>query len=144
MNKFSKIINESHDLDKNDIDKVIDILSDFKDDSNFEITFMKKASGQPGLPYYDHIPEYVNTFKYFEIIIFYKKNSNEVDFFKEVSFFNENIQNVISHLESIGKVFHKTKIEYDREYINETDKNDKFTYKKCRVDLHSTIKVFPN
>jgi len=144
MKKFSKIINESNDLDKNDIDKVIDILSDFRDDSNFEITFMKKASGKPGLPYYDHIPKYINNFIYFEIVIFYKKNSNEVNFFEEVSFFNENIQNVISHLESIGKVFHKTKIEYDREYLNETDKKDKFTYKKCRVELHSTIKVFPN
>ena len=68
MKKFSKIINESNDLDKNDIDKVIDILSDFRDDSNFEITFMKKASGKPGLPYYDHIPKYINNFIYFRII----------------------------------------------------------------------------
>lgn len=141
MKKFSKI-NESVSFDKNDIDKVSDILSDFKDESKFNIRV--NNMGTNGLTYGEDIPEWMNTFNWIEIIIHYKSNSNSDEFFQEVNFFNNNIQNVISHLESMGKVFFKIHLEHDREYLSERDKSDKFTYKNSHVNLQSSIKVFPN
>jgi len=141
VRKFSKI-NESSKFNRNDIDKVNDILSDFKDESKFNIRI--DWMGTNRLTYGKEIPEYVNDFNWVQIAIYYKNNSNSDDFLQEFNFFNENIQNVISHLESIGKVFFKINIEHDREYLNERDKVDRFTYKNCHVDLQSIIKVFPN
>jgi hypothetical protein len=141
VRKFSKI-NESSKFNRNDIDKVNDILSDFKDESKFNIRL--DWMGTNGLTYGKEIPEYVNDFHWVQIAIYYKNNSNSDDFLQEFNFFNENIQNVISHLESIGKVFFKINIKHDREYLNERDKVDRFTYKNCQVDLQSIIKVFPN
>jgi hypothetical protein len=141
MKKFSKI-NESSFFDKNDIHEVSDILSDFKDDSKFNIAVTNMGSN--GLTYGEDIPEWMNKFNWFQIIIHYKSNSNSDEFFQEVSFFNKNIQNVISHLEAMGKVFYSYNIQHNREYLNETDKKDKFTYKNTYVNLQSTIKVFPN
>jgi hypothetical protein len=141
MKKFSKI-NESVSFDKNDIDRVSDILSDFRDESKFNIRVTNMGSN--GLTYGKDIPEWMNTFNWFEIIIHYKNDSNSDEFFQEFNIFNKNIQNIISHLESMGIVFYKTKIEHDREYLNERDKKDRFTYKNCHVNLQSTIKVFPN
>lgn len=141
MRKFSKI-NESHKLDRSDIDKVNDILSDFKDESKFTIGL--DWMGTNGLPYGREIPEYVNTFNWFQIVIHHKNNSKTDEFSKEFNFFNENILNAISHLESIGKVFFKINTEYEREYFNERDKKDRFTFKVCRITLIATIKIFPN
>jgi hypothetical protein len=140
MKKFSKI-NESSKFNRSDIDKVNDILSDFKDESKFIIRL--DLMGTNGLPYGKEIPEYVNDFHWFQITIYYKNNSDSGEFLQEFNFFNENIQNVISHLESIGVVFYKISTEHNREYLNERDKEEKFTYKNCYVNLQSTIKVFP-
>jgi hypothetical protein len=125
MRKFSKI-NESNKLDRSDIDKVNDILSDFKDESKFTVGLDWMATN--GLPYctemIPEIPEGVNTFNWAQIVIHYKNNSKNDEFSKEFNFFNENILNAISHLESIGKVFFKINTEY--------------------VTLIATIKIFPN
>jgi hypothetical protein len=143
MKKFSKI-NESVSFDKSDIDRVSDILSDFKDESNFniEITYM----GTNGLTYGREIPKWMNTFNWVEIIINYKKDSSEVGFFEELNFFNQNIHNVISHLESMGEVFYKTNIEHERtirtrSHTAKDRLGDKII---SRVNLQSTIKVFAN
>ncbi len=141
MRKFSKI-NESHKLDRSDIDKVNDILSDFKDESKFTIRL--DWMGTNGLPYGREIPEYVNAFNWFNIVIHHKNSSKNDDFSKEFNFFNENILNAISHLESIGKVFFKINTEYERRYFNEADKEDKFTIKACYVTLIAKIKILPN
>jgi hypothetical protein len=140
MKKFSKI-NESVSFDKSDIDRVSDILSDFKDESNFniEITYM----GTNGLTYGREIPEWMNTFNWVEIIINYKKDSSEVGFFEELNFFNQNIHNVISHLESMGEVFYKTNIEHERTIRTRSHTaKDRLGDKISRVNLQSTIKVF--
>jgi hypothetical protein len=142
MKKFSKI-NESVSFDKSDIDRVSDILSDFKDESNFniEITYM----GTNGLTYGREIPEWMNTFNWIEIIINYKKDSSEVGFFEELNFFNQNIHNVISHLESMGEVFYKTNIEHERTIRTRSHTaKDRLGDKISRVNLQSTIKVFAN
>jgi hypothetical protein len=142
MKKFSKI-NESVSFDKSDIDRVSDILSDFKDESNFniEITYM----GTNGLTYGIEIPEWMNTFNWVEIIINYKKDSSEVGFFEELNFFNQNIHNVISHLESMGEVFYKTNIEHERTIRTRSHTaKDRLGDKISRVNLQSTIKVFAN
>jgi len=142
MKKFSKI-NESVSFDKNDIDKVGDILSDFKDESKFniEITYM----GSNGLTYGREIPEWMNNFSWVEIIINYKKDSSEVEFFEELNFFNQNIHNVISHLESMGEVFYKTNIEHERTIRTRNNSSkDRLGDKISRVNLQSTIKVFAN
>jgi hypothetical protein len=142
MKKFSKI-NESVSFDKSDIDRVSDILSDFKDESNFniEITYM----GTNGLTYGREIPEWMNTFNWVEIIINYKKDSSEVGFFEELNFFNQNIHNVISHLESMGEVFYKTNIEHERTIRTRSHTaKDRLGDKISRVNLQSTIKVFAN
>lgn len=141
MKKFSKI-NESSFFDKNDINKVNDILSDFEDDSKFNTIVTNM--GTNSLTYGKDIPEWMNTFYWIQIQIHYKSSSNSDDFFQEVEFFNTNIENAISHLESIGKVFYNYNIQHSRVYLNETDKKDKFTYKNTHVNLQSTIKVFPN
>jgi len=143
MKKFSKI-NESANFDKSDIDKVNDILSDFKDDEEFDVKITNMGSN--GLSYGIDIPDWREklTFVWIEIIIINSKRSDNNDFFSESDFFNKNIQNVISHLEDIGKVFHKTTIEYSREYLNGSNLEDRFFKKNCRVNMASSIKIFPN
>lgn len=55
MKKFSKI-NESANFDKSDIDKVNDILSDFKDDEEFDVKITNMGSN--GLSYGRDIPDW--------------------------------------------------------------------------------------
>jgi hypothetical protein len=100
--------------------------------------------GINGLIYGKEIPDYINNFNWFNIRILYKNISNTDEFLEEYKFFNENVLNIISHLESLGKVFFKINTEYDREYLNERNKDENFTYKNIHINLQSNIKVFPN
>ena len=83
MRKFSKI-NESSKFNRNDIDKVNDILSDFKDESKFNIR--TDWMGTNGLTYGKEIPEYVNDFNWVQIAIYYKNNSNSDTSYKNLIF----------------------------------------------------------
>ena len=141
MIKFSKI-NESLKFDKSDIETVNDILLDFSDNPKFDIKL--DYMGINGLIYGKEIPDYINNFNWFNIRILYKNISNTDEFLEEYKFFNENVLNIISHLESLGKVFFKINTEYDREYLNERNKDENFTYKNIHINLQSNIKVFPN
>jgi hypothetical protein len=145
MRKFSKI-NESSKLNRNDIDKVDDILSDFKDNPDFEIKMYQM--GANGLPYFKDIPRWINEFYWFEITIKYKKISKDKDFLKDAEKFTTDINNTISHLEDIGKVFYKTKIENSGEYLNGSNypekEEDRFIFKNYDIRIESKIKVFPN
>jgi hypothetical protein len=135
MKKFSKLLESSYFV-KEDIEKVNDILIDLKDE-HFDIKVT--SYGANGLPYGKEIPDYVNNFTKIVIDVNFRDRSSDNNFFNIVNIFNQNIQNSISHLEEIGKVFNKTKIEYSVEHLHEYEEKYKHSY--YRVLLESTITI---
>jgi hypothetical protein len=107
MKKFSKLF-ESSTFNKEDIETINDILKYNIDWDDKETIHIEKYSSE-GIDNNDINKILIN--------ITLKDGSYENDFFNEIKKYTDDILNIVSHLKSIGKVYHDIDINQENRYF---------------------------
>lgn len=110
MRKFSKLYESAAKrkvmardyFTENDINNINDILVDLKDEEY--VVYIDKFNDTKGI------------YK-IEILLTNKKSSHDNDYLTYLSEHSNNIQNIISHLRSIGKVYHRFESIQENKYF---------------------------
>jgi hypothetical protein len=102
MKKFSKLF-ELQYFTENDIQAVNDIIADMNENDDY-VVYIEEYKRPGGV---DKLEIYIHS----------KDGSHQQDFFEKLSQITEDIQNVISHLKSLGQVFHRIEIIQENKYF---------------------------
>jgi hypothetical protein len=102
MKKFSKLF-ESQYFTENDIQTVNDIIADINENDDY-VVYIEEYKKPGGV---DKIEIYLHS----------KEGSHQQDYFEKLSQITQDVQNVISHLKSLGQVFHRIEIIQENRYF---------------------------
>ena len=102
MKKFSKLF-ESQYFTKKDIQAVNDIIDDINENDDY-VVYIEIYKGPGGI-------------ENLEINLNSKDESHQQDYFEKLSQITEDVQSVISHLKSLGQVFHRIEIIQENKYF---------------------------